>query len=269
MKRLTPPSLSGTEIWSACLSKAKTNRRTARLTADEPARLADYGDFELHLSADGIASHAPLDWTDDVKDDMIWVFEERLRRPGTPGRKVYELLVDGGGTRCPLCGYSAPSTLDHTLAKSTHPRLAVHPMNLVPACDRCNRMRGVVDQALAISPYADAWFVEDPWLGAQINDKDAPELLSYVLQPPAHWDQGQRRRALEHFEKLGLSRRFTREAIPEFKDLELAIHERGIEFYSEFTAAECEMRRDRSITIHGVNSWKAAAYAAWLEHVRN
>lgn len=42
---------------------------------------------------------------------------------------------------CPMCGQRTVGTLDHYLAQSLHPALALSPANLLPCCADCNKAK--------------------------------------------------------------------------------------------------------------------------------
>jgi hypothetical protein len=58
--------------------------------------------------------------------------------------------------RCPYCGITAVSDLDHHLAKAHYRALAIYTRNLVPACHQCNRIKN------ASPPSLHAYFPEVP-----------------------------------------------------------------------------------------------------------
>lgn len=43
---------------------------------------------------------------------------------------------------CPTCGSASSATVDHVLPKAAWPAFSFFSMNLVPACDQCNRKKG-------------------------------------------------------------------------------------------------------------------------------
>ncbi len=59
------------------------------------------------------------------------------------GRVKYdELKVRAPFGRCLLCGNSEIASLDHHLPKDALPLYAICPANLVPACSKCNQVKG-------------------------------------------------------------------------------------------------------------------------------
>lgn len=81
-------------------------------------------------------------------------------KEGHPARGVYDALK--GGTDeglCPLCAHRDVEALDHQLPNSKYPLLSVVPVNLVPACHRCDALKSDVDSKTAseqaLHPYFD------------------------------------------------------------------------------------------------------------------
>ncbi|MFE5944259.1 HNH endonuclease [Streptomyces sp. NPDC056480] len=64
------------------------------------------------------------------------------------GRPLWELrshlfgLSSSSNYRCPFCVRAKVATLDHFLPKAKFPEYAVLAVNLVPVCERCNRLKG-------------------------------------------------------------------------------------------------------------------------------
>jgi hypothetical protein len=58
--------------------------------------------------------------------------------------------------RCPYCGITAVSDLDHHLPKAHYRALAIYTRNLVPACHECNKIKN------AAPPSLHAYFPEVP-----------------------------------------------------------------------------------------------------------
>lgn len=61
-----------------------------------------------------------------------------------PPKNFYYIdkLRDSVNGSCPVCGGAAPFTLDHHLPKDIFPQFSLYSRNLVPACSRCNQVKG-------------------------------------------------------------------------------------------------------------------------------
>ncbi|MCF5022319.1 hypothetical protein [Pseudomonas lurida] len=59
-----------------------------------------------------------------------------------PLRKLKQAIKDAQPKRllkyCPMCGTTLPGTFDHYMPAVKFPEFAVHPLNLVPCCAKCN-----------------------------------------------------------------------------------------------------------------------------------
>lgn len=73
---------------------------------------------------------------------------------------MYDALKGGRDEGlCPLCAHRDVEAPDHQLPKSKYPLLSVVPVNLVPACHRCNAIKSDADPKTAseqaLHPYFD------------------------------------------------------------------------------------------------------------------
>jgi hypothetical protein len=259
---LVPMGLTGQQVRDVCLQGMQAGPRRDRITADLPHIEAEEAALRIAFVQGrhrGLARPA-----DDptVRNDMRWFYENRLR-DSVPGRELWQEIVGLGGRLCPLCHLGRPRTLEHSFPQATHPRLAVEPLNLVPACRDCNSERNVGHGSITISPYFDHWVKDFSWLRAEVLDFSHPEdLLFTVNRHPSfsaeQWD------ALQQF-------------VSDVKLLDRYVG-LAIEDYSEFVAslkivfqlpspADIESLLLEKVTSHlasyGINRWQTAAFEAW------
>lgn len=130
-------------------------------------------------------------------------------------RKYYDklkLLPENG--ICPFCGQREVSTLDHYLPKAKHPRLAVTPVNLIPACKDCNHKKGEHSPETRGSQFIHPYFdrvSNDIWLVADVVE-DKPPALIFRVSAPEHFDRELTSRLGWHFSELGLGRLYVAQA---------------------------------------------------------
>ena len=57
------------------------------------------------------------------------------------GAGVNDVLTEDGYENdfCPICGVNLVNTMDHFIPQKGYPLFAVHPLNLIPSCDTCNK----------------------------------------------------------------------------------------------------------------------------------
>ncbi|MFD9081658.1 HNH endonuclease [Streptomyces erythrochromogenes] len=139
-------------------------------------------------------------------DLVVWAYERGMC--GTVGGKAVrdKLFKAVRHKRCPLCGHGRVTQLDHTLPKSIFPALCVDPLNLVPACSDCNKLKGdrrpSTPETTPLHPYLDD-IDGDAWLHARVVE-GPPPTLEFFVEPPASWSPVLAARARHHFAMLDL-----------------------------------------------------------------
>jgi hypothetical protein len=189
-------------------------------------------------------------------------------------RSLYDqILAAPKFSVCPLCGHRTVSTLDHYLAKTKHPALAITPANLVPACADCNKTKlasqpnSAVDQTL--HPYFDD--VEGAkWLRAKVVE-GSPPAVRFVAEPPLEWGDVLCARLKRHFSDFKLASLYSSQAgaeIVSIADMLLTLSTRGgAESVKEHLVDQARSRQRVSL-----NSWQTAFYDAladsdWFQNV--
>ena len=104
------------------------------------------------------------------------------------GRRLVSIrtLLMSGVERCPICGISAPQTLDHHLPKSTYHPLSVYVRNLAPLCKDCNEFKNAAAPADVaqrfIHPYFE-WIPEQRFLRAEVTIAEGGLVAAFSLDP--------------------------------------------------------------------------------------
>lgn len=199
-----------------------------------------------------------------TKADMIWVYDNKLSKDGQPGRPDYDTIrASSQHGLCPLCAERPVATLDHYLAKTTHPVFAVTPLNLLPACSDCNKVKLNRAPATAddqtLHPYFDD--VDDAiWLQAMIV-AGAPPTVSFTVQPPDHWPQVKQARVQTHFDTLELAALYGSKAAQELAQISYVLNkvadDAGPDAVRQHLEEQATGRR-----VPARNSWQAALYTA-------
>ncbi len=135
---------SSEEVFRACISRIKDTDLKDRLELCETAIILAAQELEtkamnstLHTISvsDNISGHVS-------GEEMEKVYTDRMVKKNSPGRMYYDKLISSTANgRCPLCGQRVVSTLDHYLPKAHFPSLAIAPLNLVPSCKDCNKVK--------------------------------------------------------------------------------------------------------------------------------
>ncbi|WP_338704070.1 hypothetical protein V2W30_39950 (plasmid) [Streptomyces sp. Q6] len=228
-------------------------------------------DSEYTAAASGAGLHTleteDFELAEVTNDEMVAVYKSRMAKKGASGRGIYdELILSAPGGCCPLCGQRNVSTLDHHLPKKLFPALAVAPLNLVPACADCNKLK--LDAAPSsreqetLHPYFDA-ISDDPWLAATVVETK-PAAVQFFVDPPAHWDASLTERVKRHCVLFQLPKLYAAQAAPEISgiayhltNLYSAAPAQGAVKVRAFLVDQAESRRHAR-----VNSWQGAMYQA-------
>ena len=152
--------------------------------------------------------------------EMSLLYSEKFAKRNSE-RKIYydkimSLAING---KCPICGISQVSTLDHYLAKSIYPTFAVTPVNLIPVCRDCNTNKGDYEitslKDAVLHPYYDN-VDEMEWLCAKVQKEGNAIVADYFINPNISGDLGLRLK--QHFVTYKLKKAYAVQASSEIAD---------------------------------------------------
>lgn len=120
---------------------------------------------------------ATTDAFDDIKVALHYLYKS------PPNHfEFIDQLRDAAEGSCPVCGGGSAATLDHHLPKEVFPQFSVYSKNLVPACFRCNNVKGQLFKGMLVGqrgvhPYFDNFaagrlisiLVQGPWAAPKIS----------------------------------------------------------------------------------------------------
>lgn len=198
-----------------------------------------------------------------VREDMIWLYEQRLNE-SAPGKVIRGEILGLANGKCPLCDVGLVKTLEHSFPKSAYPRLAVDPMNLVPCCRDCNFNRGVGSGNGGMNPYVDDWATANQWLSASVVSQAQPYLLRFQPMWNPNISPAQHLRLQLHFDDYGLDERYQLQAIDEFMLLQASLVRISPTLSKEMIFEVLKERLFNCVSVRGSNHWQTAAYAAWV-----
>jgi len=197
-------------------------------------------------------------------EEMKALYKGTLSRKGSGPRRIYdEIKAAPRNSICPLCGQRVVSTLDHYLAQSRHPALAVTPVNLVPSCADCNKAKLDAQPTRAseqtLHPYFDDVDAE-VWLAARVEESTPPALV-FSAEPPPEWDDVKRARVVTHFQTFDLGSLYSTHAAEELLNIShslvLVAERGGVDGLRAHLMEQAESRRATA-----KNSWQSAMYEA-------
>lgn len=258
MLKAARPTFSAQEVFEACcrgITDPDRKQRLASLAYKVDAAAADYVAAGMAGNIHQIdpSTYEPL--VPATGADFVWLYENRLVR-GRESRRYYDQLMFGNrGGRCSLCNVSPVAALDHHLPKKPHAVFAVTPDNLLPACDRCNKIK-----LSSLSPILNIYFDDlgqDAWLRAEILESG---VVDFFVEPQKAWSEATTERALNHFELFRLRELYVYEAQREMtgtRHFMKNLFDRNGEAALRANLAETA----KSWEDGEPNSWQAALYA--------
>lgn len=190
MRKLNPINIDTLETVQACLSPQLRKIEAAKLIRDDlPQILMDEAALKHAIATDQSRFLALAELEEHIKPQMTWLYEHRLRTGD--GLAIREEILALGEDGCAYCHNPNAKTLDHLYPKAIFPRLAVTPLNLVPACRDCNEDRSTGSGTVSVNPYFDHWADDDLWLSARLPDPSDPVDVRFAVVVPPSWSQQQ------------------------------------------------------------------------------
>ncbi|ATX83555.1 MULTISPECIES: HNH endonuclease [Bacillus amyloliquefaciens group] len=263
MRKVDKPDFLTRNVFIECISNYQDIILKTRLTSYSDEIQEESKAYEKKVKS--ITLHTLPIYDGKInKEDMVNVYNDKFSKLGQPGRKYYDKIMALPKLRkCPLCGHRIVSTLDHHLPKTKFPALAVTPINLIPACFECNKLKTANKPNKAeeetLHPYFDD-IENDLWLSADIIH-DNPIGFKFFVSPPDYWDDLKVNRVKYHFSIFRLAPLYSLYAAEELSLrlllLKTTFNKAGPEGVQElledFTKSSEEVN---------INSWQTAMYRA-------
>lgn len=215
MRKMDKPTFSTEDVFNSCISNKRGNIDKYKRALPT---IVDYAKtYDEKMVSKEVYLFKPHDTvTDEVgKKEMIDLYKNKLACQGQPARAYYDrIIMSAPNGICPVCGIGTAATLDHYLAKSLYPALAVSPENLVPSCRDCNTLKGNEDflnyEDMTLHPYYDD-FEDKEWLEARI-DSISPMLITYYVSDSIK-EQEIRARLEHHLNVFELYEKYAMQAV--------------------------------------------------------
>lgn len=191
------------------------------------------------------------------------VYTFRMAKKGTPGREIYNKIISSAPNGiCPFCSHRVVSTIDHYLPKTLFPRLSTAPINLIPSCSDCNKLKSFFypkdSNDAFIHPYFDILDGER-WLFARLIET-GPPTLEFYISAPSFWSAPLRSRIFFHFKNLNLARLYRTQSAVELSNILLRINSL-FDKYGERIVRKHLEEEARTRLHNNKNSWQAVFYS--------
>ena len=140
--KIDKPNFSLIEIYPEATNhyrdKDKMNRMKSiqdRLLEDEKRYCSRMSSQTLFLEAEGVTHNKDI-----TIQDLVDLYKDKLVKKNYSIRTYYD-QIRTSSQLCAYCGERLVSTVDHFLAKTKYPNFAITPINLIPCCSDCNKIK--------------------------------------------------------------------------------------------------------------------------------
>jgi len=245
------------------IAAAKQQPRRRRMQSARTDVLAAYQDYENAVPEVGGLEEAAL--TDPQKEAMRHAYTVET---GPMATLRGSILKRTSVARCPFCGISESSTLDHYLPKERYPEFSVFPKNLVPSCAVCNTRKRdrILDEGTNVRMFLHPCYDVIPsltFLKVRVRMEADALILSYRLTRPAGMTLQAFQHLRSHFNELDLSDRYRRMGLEHLGGQYPALHRAyGAGEDPERVAEKLIEEAEDFEEVSGQNYWLAKLYRA-------
>ena len=263
MIHITKPTLSVVDVFSDCISNFRDTVLTTRLQSISTHIQNETNNYDRLASNNDIYQILATTTVNGIvtKEEMVKVYEKKLVPKKEVGRHHYEHLRSLAKYNiCPLCNQRTVSTLDHVLAKADYPTFAVSPINLIPACIDCNKIKLALynptsSEEEILHPYYDDISMEQ-YLFAKVNEENTPSVTFYIKSSTP--ETVMEKRLKVHFDLFELNNLYIANSAKYLANINYRLYNLGgKDAVKEYLQEEFESRYENN-----KNSWETAFYEA-------
>ena len=272
MRALAKPNYDPKTVYQMCISSIRNEDLRDRLNQATPNILFAAGDYEQRANSQQLYSISQNNCKNNeialsgvTKKELNDVYSSHMVNGAKPARAIYDSLRQTPFGRCPFCDLGQVSTLDHYLPKTKYPQLSVLPLNLVPSCMDCNKVKSAAiattSEEQSLHPYFDHQnFIDDQWLYAEVRQTE-PATIYFFVKAPDSWDCISKVRVQSHFTAFNLALRYSLEAGNEMVSLRDILVSYNKLIGSHWVKKNLEIEATSCASQH-INSWKTAMFQA-------
>ncbi|MFF2632901.1 HNH endonuclease [Microbacterium sp. NPDC058021] len=145
MWRIDRPAITVHDVATQCAAGVRDSAFARRIRSSRANLTANSLRLSAAHDSDRLHDLDPdhFEVSDLTDAEMKKIYKTQLARSGRPARSSYDELISGAlRNLCTYCQYGVANTLDHFVPKDVVAGLAIEPLNLIPACSRCNHVLG-------------------------------------------------------------------------------------------------------------------------------
>lgn len=261
MKNLNCYTSPPIDLYITASDRKETIDLRNRLIALRPAISLQYGVYDGHYAANTFGQLYHNILFDPNRADLLSLYDYGSRAIRDFRISLESLQPISIKYTCQQCSLGATETLDHLLPKEEFPEYAVHPVNLIPCCSRCNGYKSFVwrngGNRLFLNLYLDQ-LPDEQYLFVEVFNDDAGEIdFEFYLDNSGGIDPDLFAIIESHFNRLHLLERFRMKVISSITELENSILARAIHLNRNEIINEVIDVAKRNMLSYGFNYYKS------------
>lgn len=217
MWAVDPPTLTAAEAATACAQGIRNKPLKAIVSAAVTAFDSNSATLQTAIRAQQLHTSTrpsfPVPGLTDA--ELKGLYKGQVARARSKARYIYDHVVTNAKyDLCSYCQHGSVTALDHFIPISLIPELGIDPWNLVPACDRCNKLllddfSTMADEQM-LHPYALPSCLPPGtrWLHADVHPGPTAA-VTFHADLDATVPEDMRTRIINQFDKLKLNDLYT------------------------------------------------------------
>lgn len=269
MQNLKTPQIKAVDVLERIIRRKEEPRKSI-LESSKVDVLDRFQEYEKNKeSLENINEYKGMN--EDQKEALLDCYKRTGYLENTVIKKSIRYIQENHHReKCPYCRINTPDTIDHYIPKDDFPEFSFLPINLVPCCDKCNRIKGTrwkdENGRFFLNYYFDK-ICEDKFLYIKLDykkdDLKFTSSINYYLNTESIKDDYNLDIIISHFDKLNLLDRYDKLIMEEISNIytKIMINDYPIDNHR----MSIDMEYNTLKYVYGENYWKTALYKAILE----
>lgn len=173
---------------------------------------ARFGEYEDYFDSARLAQLPRHTWKEAERDALLHCYDTPSTALSSLKTQIQLVQQDCLRNICPYCGVGLSDEFDHYAPKESFPHVAVHAMNLVPCCGRCNKTKSKAwlnaDGERTVLHYYLDGIPDKPFLFASLSWSLSPAgrvpRATFQLERPKNYSKVKFALIERHYERMKL-----------------------------------------------------------------
>jgi len=253
---------------------AKRDVIRTQLDAIEQKWVTNFDEYEAKFTALDLATLPQPLWPNHERDALLHCYNSSTAALSELKAEILEAQHEDVKGLCPYCCVGTTEEFDHYVPKEDFPHLAIHALNLVPCCSRCNKKKSKLwlkaNQRQILHFYLDTVPTEQ-FLFAKVywrNTHAGPvPTATYTLQCPDGFSSTDFALVERHFKEMELSLHYRKNTPRAYTDLRKVAKIARPKYSHAAIKQALMMWAEEAFVEEGFGCWRAAFALALAREV--